>query len=401
MINAIMVLNLGSSSIKFALYDPSADEPALLLRGQVSRLKHSPHLMARWTANVHPQLQKNGQQIDRDLVESTGAEAALDALLSWLYEEAGGIQLIGAGHRIVHGGAECSAPVHITDSVLASIARANPAAPHHNPVNLLGIHRLRERMPDLPQVACFDTHFHSTQPAVESQLALPRRFTDMGIRRYGFHGLSYEYIASELSRYDLTAARGRTLVAHLGNGASLCALNNGRSVATTMGFTALEGLVMGQRCGNLDPGVVLYLQQELGHSVEEVADILYRQSGLLGISGISNDMRELLTSEVPSAREAVDLFCYRAIRESGALIALLGGLDALIFTGGVGENASTIRRRIADGLGWMGLQLDQQANESNARCISTESSTIKTWVMPTDEEYVIARHTHRLLNLHD
>lgn len=399
MIDALMVLNLGSSSIKFALYDSTADKPVLLLRGQVSRVNHSPRLQARWSGNEHPQLQQNDQLIDCELASETGAEAALDALLSWLYEEARDVRLIGAGHRIVHGGADCSAPVRITDNVLADITRANPAAPYHNPVNLLGIHRLRKRMPDLPQVACFDTHFHSTQPPVESQVGLPRHFQNMGIRRYGFHGLSYEYIASELPHHDIHAATGRTLVAHLGNGASLCALSNGRSIATTMGFTALEGLLMGQRCGNLDPGVVLYLQQELGYSADEVADILYRQSGLLGVSGISNDMRELLASEAPTAREAVELFCYRAVREAGALIALLRGLDALVFTGGMGEKSAPIRQRIVEGLGWLGVRLDDQANEHNAQCISSDASAVSVWVLPTDEEHIIARHTHRLLCL--
>lgn len=397
---AILVLNVGSSSIKFALY-PAQAVAASLLSGQVSRVNQAPRLQARWAEELQANPAKT--TIDRTLTDSPGTEAALDALLDWLKGETRQWQLLGAGHRVVHGGPEYSAPVQINEQVLAGIARANPAAPSHNPVNLLGIRRVQEHYPELPQIACFDTHFHNTQPKEESHYALPRKFTELGIRRYGFHGLSYDYIASQLSTLDQKcaldsrAAEGRTLVAHLGNGASLCALQAGRSVATTMGFTALEGLMMGQRCGNLDPGVVLYLQQQLGYSADEVMNILSRQSGLLGVSGISNDMRELLASDASEAEEAVALYCHRVIREAGALLTLLGGLDAVVFTGGIGENAAVIRQRIAAGLRWLGLELDDQANAQNAQCISADTSAIKAWVIPTDEEQVIARHTRRLL----
>lgn len=390
----ILVLNVGSSSIKFALY-PAQEATAPLLSGQVSRVNHTPRLQARWAEAS--QTNPASQPIDRTLTDGAGTEAALDALLDWLHWEARDYQLLGSGHRVVHGGAEYSEPVQVNEQVLAGIARANPAAPSHNPVNLLGIRRVQEHYPELPQVACFDTHFHNTQAREESHYALPRKFTEMGIRRYGFHGLSYDYIASRLNTLDSRAAKGRTLVAHLGNGASLCALQAGRSVATTMGFTALEGLMMGQRCGNLDPGVVLYLQQQLGYSADEVMNILTRQSGLLGVSGISNDMRELLASDAPAAEEAVALYCHRAIRETGALLTLMGGLDAVVFTGGIGENAAPIRQRIAAGLQWLGLELDEQANTENAQRIAADTSTIQAWVIPTDEEQVIARHTRRLL----
>lgn len=397
MTDAIMVLNMGSSSIKFGLYEATAVEPTLLLSAKITRINQTPLLQARWAEQGLKESQdRSGKNVEYEL-SGSGMESALDALLSWLHKEASEFHIIGAGHRIVHGGPNYSAPVHVTEEVLNGIACASPAAPHHNPVNILGIRRIQQHHPKLPQIACFDTHFHCTQPAVESRYALPRRFTDLGIRRYGFHGLSYEYVSAQLSQLDSRAASGRTLVAHLGNGASLCALRDGRSYATTMGFTVLEGLMMGQRCGNLDPGVVLYLQQELGHSANEVMNILYKQSGLLGVSGITNDMRELLASKTPAAEEAIDLYCHRAVREAGALIALLQGLDALVFTGGMGEKAAAVRQRIAEGLSWLGLQLDSQANDGNALCISTESSAVSVWVIPTDEEFMIAHHTHRLL----
>lgn len=388
MTDVILVINVGSSSIKFALFE-TQESLHQLLSGVVNKLNKSPSMQVHWVTDE--------RRMERPLPEGAGAEDALDILLKWLLEEAGEFEIVAVGHRIVHGGADYSAPVRVTEDVLAGIARANPAAPSHNPLGLMGIGRVQKHFPDLLQIACFDTHFHQTQPSVESRYALPRRFTDMGIRRYGFHGLSYEFIATELPRHDRAAAKGRTLVAHLGNGASLCALQSGRSIATTMGFTALEGLMMGQRCGNLDPGVVLYLQQELGYSAEQVADILYRQSGLLGVSGITNDMRELLTSDAPEAHEAVELFCHRAVREAGALIALLGGLDALVFTGGMGEKAAPVRQRIAESLAWLGLKLDADMNSANNFCISSEDSAVNVWIIPAEEEQVIARHAWDLL----
>lgn len=398
MIDVIMVLNLGSSSIKLGLYTADEEAPTLLLSARVTRINRAPLLQATWAEDPKGALPSSRAENTEYELPETGLENALDALLSWLEDEASECRVIGAGHRVVHGGPDYSAPALVTEAVLDGIARASPAAPHHNPVNILGIRRLQKQRPELPQVVCFDTHFHRTQPAVERQYALPRWLTELGIRRYGFHGLSYEYIAAQLSNVDSRAASGRTLVAHLGNGASLCALRNGQSYATTMGFTVLEGLMMGQRCGNLDPGVVLYLQQELGHNADEVMEILSKQSGLLGVSGISNDMGELLASQRPEAQEAIDLYCHRAIREAGALIALLQGLDAVVFTGGMGEKAAVIRQRIAEGLHWLGLELDPQANDDNGLCISTGSSAVRVWVIPTDEEYMIARHTHCLLS---
>jgi acetate kinase len=308
-----------------------------------------------------------------------------------------GETLVGVGHRVVHGGLEFMAPTRLDSTVLARLARYEPLAPLHQPHNLAAIRVLFERLPGVPQVACFDTAFHRTVPEVAQLFALPPRFAAAGVRRYGFHGLSYEYVASVLPSLDARAAGGRTVVFHLGNGASMCALSGGRSIATTMGFTAVDGLPMGTRSGSLDPGVLLFMIDELGLGAREIERLLYKESGLLGMSGVSSDMRELLASDEPAARLALDVFMYRARRELGSLVAALGGIDAIVFTAGIGENQPEVRHRICADAQWLGVELDAAANERHGPRISTPDSRVAAWVVPTDEETMIARHVVRLL----
>jgi acetate kinase len=307
--------------------------------------------------------------------------------------------VLGVGHRVVHGGAKYAGPTLVSPQVLDDLRQLIPLAPLHQPHNLAAIEAVAERIPGVPQVACFDTSFHRGQPAVAELVPLPEDIRRNGVQRYGFHGLSYEYIASALPQVAPEIARGRVIVAHLGSGASLCALKNGRSVDSTLGFTALDGLCMGTRPGSLDPGVVLYLFQTLGLSAHQVETVLYKKSGLLGISGISNDMRDLLGNAAPAARLAVDYFVYRAAKEIGALSAALGGIDALVFTAGIGENSPEIRRRIMEASSWLGLQLDEKANERKATRISSTTSKPSAWVVPTNEELMIARHMGVMLGL--
>jgi acetate kinase len=322
---------------------------------------------------------------------------ALDVLLDALRAELHGEAIVGVGHRVVHGGLEFMAPTRVDAAVLGRLERYNALAPLHQPHNLSAIRVMLERLPGVPEIACFDTAFHRTVPEVAQLFALPPRFAAAGVRRYGFHGLSYEYVASVLPALDERAAAGRTVVMHLGNGASMCAMSAGRSVATTMGFTAVDGLPMGTRTGALDPGVLLFMFDELGMSVREVERLLYHESGLLGMSGISSDMRELLASDAPAARLALDVFAYRARRELGSLAAALGGLDAVVFTAGIGENQPEVRRRICADAAWLGLEVDPAANERHGPCISAAGSRVTAWVVPTDEETMIARHVARLL----
>jgi acetate kinase len=298
----------------------------------------------------------------------------------------------------VHGGVEYAAPVRLTAEIVKDLEQFIPLAPLHQPHNLTPIRLLLANRPDLPQVACFDTAFHRHQPEVAQAFALPPEITRRGVRRYGFHGLSYEYIASVLPQFDSRAAQGRTVVLHLGNGASMCAIQGGNSVSSTMGFTAVDGLPMGTRCGNLDPGVVLYLIDELKMDTRAIEKLLYQQSGLLGVSGVSSDMRSLLDSSEPKAKFAVDLFVYRIGRELGSLAAALGGLDALVFTGGIGEHAVPIRERVCKAAAWLGVDLDSLANAAAGPRISTAGSRISVWVIPTNEELMIARHTRSILD---
>jgi acetate kinase len=388
--SAILVLNAGSSSIKFCLFLLSSGRPVRGINGQVSGLGTAPRLVAK----------RDGQVVlERDWADQPGLThaQALEVLLGHLRDELHGATLAGIGHRVVHGGLEFMAPTVVDRDTLVRLERYVPLAPLHQPHNLAAIRLLLERLPGVPEVACFDTAFHRTIPEVAQRFALPQRFADEGVRRYGFHGLSYEYIASALPAIDPAAAAGRTIVLHLGNGASMCAMNGGTSVATTMGFTAVEGLPMGTRSGSLDPGVLLFLMDEMKLGPREIERLIYKQSGLLGVSGISSDMRELLESDAPAARLAVELFVYRACRELGSLAAALGGLDAIVFTAGIGENQPEVRSRICSGSAWLGVTLDAAANAAHGPRISTVDSRVTALVLPTDEESMIARHVVKVL----
>jgi len=327
------------------------------------------------------------------------ARSALELLATWLRSTFGAARIVGVGHRVVHGGARFDGPVVVTPQVMEELETLVALAPLHQPYNLAAITAVAERLPDVPQVACFDTSFHRGQPAVAEIVPLPADIRSRGVQRYGFHGLSYEYIASVLPDVAPSIADKRVIVAHLGSGASLCAMKRRRSVDSSLGFTALDGLCMGTRPGTIDPGVVLYLFQTLGLSANEVEAILYRKSGLLGISGTSNDMRDLLGSDAPAARLAIDYFVYRAAREIGGLTAVLGGLDALVFTAGIGENSPEIRERICAASGWLGIELDPKANRSGQTMISRSGTAVPVFVIPTNEELIIARHTGSLLGL--
>jgi acetate kinase len=391
MADAIAVINAGSSSIKFSLFVLRADDLALDVRGQIEGIYTAPHFVAK---------DPSGRTVaEKSWPKDTrlGHDGAVEHLRLFLREELEEHRLIGVGHRVVHGGLDYTAPVRADAHVLKDLERFIPLAPLHQPHNLSPIALLLERAPELPQVACFDTSFHRTNPEVAQRFALPAELHDAGVRRYGFHGLSYEYIASVLPRFDAAAARGKAVVLHLGNGSSMCAMQSGQSVATTMGFTAVEGLPMGTRCGSIDPGVILYLMDERGMDARAVERLIYTQSGLLGMSGISSDMRVLLESADPRARIALDVYIYRIRRELGSLAVALGGLDALVFTAGIGENAAPIRDRVCAGLGWLGLDLDASANAAGGPMISTPGSRAKAWAIPANEELMIARHTRRML----
>ena len=388
---AIVVLNAGSSSVKFSVFFRESGTLALRIRGQIEALFSAPHFTAKDAAGAR--ISEKSWPAGTKL----GHEGALAHLFDFLRERADGVKLIGVGHRVVHGGMEYTHPVQVDATVLGALDKFVPLAPLHQPHNLAAIRAVLHRSPDVPQVACFDTAFHRTNPEIAQMFALPYELHEQGVRRYGFHGLSYEYIASVLPGIDANAAQGRTVVLHLGNGASMCALEGGRSVASTMGFTAVDGLPMGTRTGNLDPGVVLFLMDERGMDARAVEKLLYQQSGLLGVSGIASDMRTLLASPEPRAKLAVDLFVYRIGRELGSLAAALGGLDAIVFTAGVGENSAAIRARICQAAAWLGVELDVAANEGGGPRISTAASRVAAWTIPTNEELMIARHTERLL----
>jgi acetate kinase len=389
--DAIAVINAGSSSVKFSLFLARGSDLTLEVRGQVEGLSTSPRLVVRDPSGRTVAEQSWGEEV------RLGHEGAVEHLRGFLREHLAGDRLVGVGHRVVHGGLDYSAPVRVDASVLKALEQFVPLAPLHQPHTLSPIAALLERAPELPQVVCFDTAFHRTNPDVAQRFALPPELHEAGVRRYGFHGLSYEYIASVLARFDARAAAGKTIVLHLGNGSSMCALEDGRSLASTMGFTAVDGLPMGTRCGTLDPGVILYLLNERRMSVGAVERLIYHESGLLGLSGISSDMRTLLGSADPRARLAIDVYVYRIRRELGSLAGALGGLDALVFTAGVGENAAAIRERVCRDAGWLGLTLDAAANATGGPRISAPDSRVAAWVIPTDEELMIARHTRRVL----
>jgi acetate kinase len=391
--DTILVLNAGSSSIKFSMFSGGArpDRKGLICEGQTEGIGHQAHFVAK---------DGNGASLaDEDLKAGATHEDALTALLAWLETHFPDDRLVAVGHRVVHGGALYSAPVRIDAAVITELRRLIPLAPLHQPHHLAAIEAVAKSHPDLPQIACFDTSFHHDEPAVATTFALPRYLAAEGVRRYGFHGLSYEYIASVLPDViGPEAADGRVVVAHLGNGASMCAMRQRRSVAQTMGFTALDGLPMSRRCGNLDPGVLLWMMREKGMTADRISEILYHESGLFGVSGISDDMRELLSSDQPVAKEAVDLFVYWISRELGSLAAALGGLDALIFTAGIGEHAAEIRRLVCEAATWLGIDLNKNANASGGPRISRASSRTSAWVIPTDEDLMIARHVWTIVS---
>jgi len=393
MADLIVVLNAGSSSLKFTIYSAHGEKPGVLYDGQIEGILTETRFKAKDGAGkvVDEKKWPPGAPLDH--------EGAIDALFAW----GRGVlnssdRIVAVGHRVVHGGLEYTRPTVVNDHILEDLEKFVPLAPLHQPHNLAPIRVIAKRNPGIPQVACFDTSFHTSIPAVGQAFALPRKFTEQGVRRYGFHGLSYEYISTVLPGFDAEAAQGKTVVSHLGNGASLCAMMGLKSRACTLGFTTVEGLMMGTRCGTLDPGVMLYLMDECGMNTRELEKLIYKESGLLGVSGISSDMRTLLESTDPRAAEAVELFVYRITRELGSLAAALGGLDALVFTGGIGENAAPIRERVCRAAQWLGLEFDEKANAVGGPRISREGSRVRAWVIPTDEELMIALHTRKVLS---
>ncbi|NMG28657.1 acetate/propionate family kinase [Aromatoleum evansii] len=386
---AVLVINAGSSSLKFALF---AVEPELArspaLSGQIEGIGATPVLSAKDAADnrYHEPVLTGGSQSEQH-------KDALNHLFRWLTAHNPALDIVAAGHRIVHGGELYSAPVRLNESVLRDLEGFIPLAPLHQPHNLRAVRAVATLIPEIPQVGCFDTAFHRTQPPLAQAFALPRAISAEGVKRYGFHGLSYDYVARQLPDVIGERANGAVLIAHLGNGASMCALREGKSVASTMGFTAVEGLMMGTRTGSLDPGVMLYLMEQKGMNAKALTNLLYKESGLLGVSGISQDMRTLLASDAREAREAVDLFCYRIAREIGSLAAAAGGLDALVFTGGIGEHAAPVRAQVARLSAWLGIAIDAEANDAHALRIDAPESRVAVAVVPTNEEGMIARYT--------
>ncbi len=379
---AILALNAGSSSLKFALFEVGAS-PGLLAKGKIENLDSTPHFIAH---------DGGGALLAETRAPAGDFAESLESLLDFVDAHLGQARLDAVGHRIVHGGGAHAAPERVTSTLLEALDALVPLDPLHMPHNIAPMRALASARPGLAQVACFDTAFHHAMPREAAHFALPRALTQAGVRRYGFHGLSYEFIAEELKTSAFALAKGRVVVAHLGAGASLCAMRNGASVATTMSFSPLDGLMMATRCGALDPAVVLYLARA-GRSLDEIEEILYRQSGLLGVSGISGDMRALIASDDPRAREALDLFTYRAAIEIAGLAGALGGLDGLVFTAGIGERAPWIRAEICARLAWLGARIDVAANDANATRIGALDSQIDIRVVATDEEAIIARHT--------
>jgi acetate kinase len=389
----ILTINAGSSSIKFALF-PLAHpiSPEAEVSGQIDGIgTNATKMVAKDRAGTKIADQAiAGQAVSHD--------QAFDALLQWFQATQSSWQIVAVGHRVVHGGDLYSQPTVVDAQVVEHLTSFIPLAPLHEPHNVAGIRALHKLLPDVPQIACFDTAFHRSQSDVAQAFALPRALSAEGIKRYGFHGLSYEFIARALPQHS-SRATGRVVVAHLGNGASMAAMVNRKCVATTLGFSTIDGLMMGTRCGNLDPGVVLHLMETKGLSIKDMTRILYKESGLLGVSGISQDMRTLLASDKPEAEEAVKLFCYRIVRELGSLVAAAGGLDALVFTGGIGEHAAEVRRRVCEQSEWLGIRLDPEANARHDIVISAGDSSVDVLVIPTNEEWMMAHHAQTLLAL--
>jgi acetate kinase len=387
----LAVINAGSSSIKFAVYDP-ASNLRVLFRGQVEAIGVAPRL-------------KVADECGGTIVDQSWPAADLDHQAATLQILKTGADLLDGrrvtaiGHRVVHGGTRFTSSARIDAGVIDTLAELAPLAPLHQQHNLAPIRAIAEAAPHIAQVACFDTAFHRSQPPLAQAFAIPRALSEAGVRRYGFHGLSYEYVASHLPSLAPETGSSRVVIAHLGNGASLCAVRDGQSVASTMGFTGVDGLMMGTRCGSIDPGVLLYLLDEHDMDAREIEDLIYRKSGLLGVSGISSDMRTLRSSAAPEAAEAIALFIYRIVREIGSMAAALEGLDALVFTGGIGENDAATRAAVMAGCGWLGLQADAVRNQVGAARISNDASLVSAWVVRTDEERMIAQHTMEMLQL--
>ena len=395
MADDILVLNAGSSSLKFALFEASDDLQAPHVGpGSASAAAGAGYSRAQDLAC----LLRGEIDLHDSAVQSH--QGALAAVLERIARHLDGAPLLAAGHRVVHGGEHFSDPVLVDDRVLGDLHGLASLAPLHQPANLAAIEALERLMPGLPQIACFDTAFHRAQPWVAQALALPTAVTARGVRRYGFHGLSFESIVAQFARHDANLAQARVIVLHLGSGSSLCAIDRGRSVATTMGFSALDGIPMGTRPGSLDPGVLLWLADQMALDTRAIEHMLYRESGLLGVSGVSADMRVLETSSDPQAARAIDLWVYRIGREIGSLAAAMGGVDALVFTAGIGENSASARARIAAAAGWLGVAIDPVANRQHRSCISASTSRVAAWVIPTDEEGVIARHALALIPRH-
>lgn len=384
--NVLLVINSGSSSIKFSLFS-CQKKLNLLYHGEIEELFESPCFTV---------FDANHIQIIKQKILSQGHEAGLGIFFDWFKQLSDSMTLKAVGHRVVHGGMHFFRPTLVTDEVINTMASLNSLAPLHQPHNLEAIRIIKTIYPQLPQIACFDTTFHRTQEKMATLFAIPRQLTEEGIMRYGFHGISYEYIASVITQHIGEIGNERVIMAHLGNGASMCAMYQRKSVATSMGFTALDGLMMGTRCGRIDPGVLLYLIQEKNYSAKDVEHLLYNESGLLGVSGISHDVRELLAHSDVNAKEAIDLFCYRAALEIGSLSAALNGCDALVFTAGIGENAPIIRKKICEKLAWLGIKINDKANEMNSVIISDNDNFIVS-IIPTNEEYMIAKHTRSII----
>lgn len=388
---SILVINAGSSSLKFSLFHEADNDLKLVVRGQLDGVGTQPRLKVRDEYEV--------SLVDREYTAQavSSVQQAITLTGAWLREQFQGEPLRAVGHRVVHGGADFAQPVLVDDTVLAALEKLIPLAPLHQPHNLAAIRALQMSQPDVPQVACFDTAFHRSHPLLSDLYALPYEYYVRGIRRYGFHGISYEYIASILPRVAPAIANGRVIVAHLGSGASLCALNGGKSVDSTMGFSPLDGVPMGTRPGTLDPGVMLHLLLQRKLAAQDMETLLYKESGLLGLSGLSNDMRVLLESNESRAQLAVDYFVHYTAKQIGALAAVLGGIDGLVFTAGIGEHSAVIRARIMQACAWLGVRSDDTANQQNNLCISRKDSAVSVWVVPTNEELMIARHTRALV----
>lgn len=385
---AILTLNAGSSSLKVALF-PHLEGPAIA-SGLVDQIGPGGVIKLKLS---------DGTPIDVTGADLTSHLASIRTVIDGLKAVFPGLALGAIGHRVVHGGNQFDSPVLVDEHILQSLEEYVPFAPLHQPHNLAGIRAATEAFPSVPQIACFDTAYHRKHPWVNDTFALPRSFYDEGVRRYGFHGLSYEYVAGELMRTAPQLAQGRVVVAHLGNGASMCAIHAGQSVASTMGFSALDGLPMGTRCGQLDPGVLLYLMTHKGMTPHSISDLLYKQSGLLGLSGLSNDMRDLEENASPEAAQAIDYFVFRCQREVGAMAAAMGGIDALVFCGGIGEHSKTVRARICERLGWMGIEIDHTRNAVHSRIISSDLARTSVMILPTNEEWVIAKGIRSVLGL--